>query len=277
MLGYWQPHREYQEYVEEKLSQIASIMPELVRAYERAISKLYLLDLDYLKPVVEALYSYTGAKSEYQPEIFRSLVLMIDQKVHLNNWVGTLKNNPVLRAVCGFGDEMPSTSSYYDFINRIYKLDDKPVERKFESKPKKKYAKGEKMPPKHPEIVGKLVSKIMEGRRLSHRPELKLQEIFAGVVDKSIEMGIIPEKVDVSGDGTCINTGASHYGVKTCQCKEFKCSCPRRFSDPNATWGWDSHNERYFYGYMGYFISCYNKNLKLDLPLYLRFVDMAFA
>lgn len=86
-------------------------------------------------------------------------------------------------------------------------------------------------------------------------------------------MGLIPENVDVSGDGTCIDTGASHYGRKICGCKDFKCSCPRRFSDPNATWGWDSHNACYFYGYMGYFISCYNKNLKLDLPLYLRFVE----
>jgi hypothetical protein len=27
MLGYWKPHKEYQKYVEEKLSQIASILP----------------------------------------------------------------------------------------------------------------------------------------------------------------------------------------------------------------------------------------------------------
>jgi hypothetical protein len=33
------------------------------------------------------------------------------------------------------------------------------------------------------------------------------------------------------------------------------------------------HNERYFYGYSGYFISTYNRDLKLDLPLYLRFVQ----
>ena len=81
---------------------------------------------------------------------------------------------------------------------------------------------------------------------------------FDKAVEKSLELGLI---------------GASHYGVKACECKDFKRSCPRRFSDPNATWGWDSHNAQYFYGYTGYFISCYNKNLKLDLPLYLRFVE----
>ena len=41
----------------------------------------------------------------------------------------------------------------------------------------------------------------------------------------------------------------------------------------NATWGWDSHNERWFYGYTGYFISTYNRELKADLPLYLRLVE----
>ena len=35
----------------------------------------------------------------------------------------------------------------------------------------------------------------------------------------------------------------------------------------------DSHKERYFYGYTGYFISAYNKTQKSDLPLYLRFVE----
>lgn len=111
-----------------------------------------------------------------------------------DNWVEKLRNNPVLRTICGFfGDKMPNIASYYDFINRIYELDDKPKLRSFECKPTKKYAKGEKMPPKRPDIVARLVEKIISGRRFEHRPEVTLQEIFAGVaVDKSIEMGLIP-------------------------------------------------------------------------------------
>jgi len=274
MLGNWLPHKEYQSNVIESLSCIAQTSPEPIREYKDAISKLYLLDLDCLKPIIAPLYSHTGRKAEYQPEIFRSLVLMSSVHYRLDNWVEKLQNNPVLRAICGFGDKMPQTASYYDFIDRIYPLDESPCLRSIDRKPTKKYAKGEKIPPKHPEIVGKLVAKIIDGRRFDSRPELTLQKIFArAVVDKSQGMGLIPTIVDVSGDGTCIETGASHYGVKTCECKDFKCSCPRKFSDPNATWGWDSHNACYFYGYTGYFISCYNKNRKLDLPLYLRFVE----
>jgi hypothetical protein len=254
MLGNWLTHKAYQENVVEKLRQIAMIMPEAVCEYKDEISKLYLLDLDVLKPIISPLCSHTG-RTENQPEIFRSFVLMSSLKMCPDNWVVKLRNNAVLRAICSFGDKMPNVASYYDFINRIYQLDDRPCLRTPESKPAKKYAKGEKMPPKHPEIVGKLVEKIIEGRRFDNRPELTLQEIFARVaVDKSIEMGLVPQNVDISGDGTCIDTGASHYGVKTCECNDFKCSCPRRFSDPHATWGWDSHNALYFYGYTGYFI-----------------------
>jgi hypothetical protein len=103
-----------------------------------------------------------------------------------------------------------------------------------------------------------------------------LQKIFARVaVDASVRLGLVPKSVSVSGDGTCIETGASHYGKKVCKCKKegiYICTCDRVFSDPNAIWGWDSHNERYFYGYTGYFISTYNRELKVDLPLHLRLV-----
>jgi hypothetical protein len=89
-------------------------------------------------------------------------------------------------------------------------------------------------------------------------------------------MGLIHQDIDISGDGTCIETGASRNGKKICDCVKngfYKCECDRKFSDPNATWGWDSHNERFFYGYSGYFISTYNPTVKTDLPLYLRFVE----
>jgi hypothetical protein len=149
-------------------------------------------------------------------------------------------------------------------------------------KPKLKLKKGEKLPPKRPGIVEKIVSNFLKDEErfcghLARRPERFLQKIFARVaVDKSVELGIISDSLSASGDGTCIETGASPYGKKVCNCVEngiYNCTCDRKFSDPNANWGWDSHKERSFYGHTGYFISTYNKDLKLDLPLYLRLVQ----
>jgi len=274
MLGSWRNHSDYQQFVLRKLSNMAHVSPAALFEYETEISKLYILDLDPLRRVIAPLYPPIGRSAEFQPEIFRSTVLMQHMGFAPDNWVPKLKKNFVLRTICGFDDKMPNIASYYDFINRIVKLDERPRFKNKKRKPRKKLGKGKKLPPKHPNVVARLVDQILAGRRFGNRPERVLQEIFAKVcVQKSIDMGLVPQTVSISGDGTCIETGASHFGVKTCECNDFHCDCPRRFSDPNATWGWDSHNERWFYGYTGYFISAYNKAEKLDLPLYLRLVE----
>jgi len=276
MLGPWPSHADYQQQTAAALSLMAKFDPHPLWAYEDAISKLYILNLDPLKTLVAPLYSTTGAPAKNQPGIFRSLVLMNHLEYSLDEWVKWLPKVPLLQVACGFFEGCPGIASYYDFINRIIKLDEKPRVKHKKRKPKKKYG-NKKMPPKHPGIVQKLVDRILDGRRFDSRPEHLLQEIFARVcVQPSIDLGLVPTTVSVSGDGTCVETGASPYGRSTCECREngiYKCDCPRRFSDPNAAWGWDSHKKQYFYGYMGYFISTYNRTEKLDLPLYLRFVD----
>jgi len=273
LLGSWQSHAEYQQQVVTALSEFANLNPCAIYEYQAPISKLYILDLDPLKKLLEPCYSPTGRPSVNQPEIFRSLVLMNDLGFPLNEWVPKLSNNPVLQSACGFRGNLPAIASYYDFIDRIVKLKEKPRVKPKRRKSKKKYGK-DKMPPKRPGVVNRLVEQILKGRRFNLRPERLLQEIFAKVaVQPSIDLGLVPQSLSVSGDGTCISTGAAPFGRRTCKCADFSCGCPRKFSDPNASWGWDSHNERYFYGYMGYFISTYNRTEKLDLPLYLRILD----
>ena len=272
LLGYWEPHALYQQRVAAELSAIARFNPGALYEYERSISKAYILNIDLLKPLVASCYSSTGRQSKNQPEIFRALIIMNDLGLSPERWAVKVEHNAVLRIACGFTDKLPGIASYYDFISRIFRMEEKSRYKPKKKKPKKKYGK-EKMPPKNPGIVLKLVKQILKGRRFNKRPELLLQEIFAKVcVQQSVDLGLVPKTVSISGDGTCVKTGASPYGRKTCKCVEFACNCTRKFSDPNATWGWDSHCERYFYGYTGYFISTYNSTEKLDLPLYLRFV-----
>jgi len=283
MLGYWTPHKQYVRFVVTELRELAKTRPDQIREHETAICKMLIFNLDPLEAIIAPLYPQIGRMAKRQMEIYRSFVLMKHMEVKLDNWVEKLTNNPVLRTLAGFTEwNMPQTSSYYDFINRIVSLDERPVVREFKRKPKEKFGKNVKQPPKNPNITNKLANFAINDekrflRRLSGRPGRILNQIFANVaVNASIEMGLVSQDVDISGDGTCIETGASHYGKKICECKKngiYKCDCPRKFSDPNATWGWDSSNERWFYGYTGYFISTYNKTLKTDLPLYLRFVD----
>ena len=275
MLGKWTTQNEYQKFVEENLLRISQTDPQRVFEYQDVISKLYVLNLDKLQKIMLPLYSDIGRPAELQPEIFRSFIAMPELDFTLDNWLEKLKNNEVLRVAIGVTeDSIPSASSHYDFINRIIDIDERPKIRLKKRKPTEKLGKNTKMPNKNPGVVQRLVDKILCGRRFNFHPGRHLQKIFSDVcVASSRDLGIIPDEVDVSGDGTCIQTGASHYGRKICDCPEFQCDCPRKFSDPNATWGWDSHNERYFYGYTGYFISTYNRDLNADLPLYLRLVQ----
>ncbi|MQL53757.1 hypothetical protein GFC01_16125 [Desulfofundulus thermobenzoicus] len=94
------------------------------------------------------------------------------------------------------------------------------------------------MPVKHSGIVNKLVQQVVKGRDpFPLRAERLIQEVFARcVVDRSVELGLIPDPLHLvlGGDGSSIRTGASHYGVKVCDCRKkgiFNCDCPRRHSE----------------------------------------------
>ena len=278
MLGNWQSHNDYLNFATEKLISISKNNPHSLYEYETEISKLLILNLDNLKEIISPLYSNIGRPSNFQPEIFRSFILMNTLGITLDKWILKLNHNSTLQAAIGVTeDNIPCASSHYDFINRLINIDECSRVKPKNPKPQKKLGKNVKLPNKHPKIVEKLVAKILSGRSFSFRPEKTLQTIFARVaVDSSLELGIISENLDVSGDGTCIKTGASSYGVKICDCKSkgiYNCDCGRKFSDPNATWGWDSSKEQYFYGYTGYFLSTYNSDLKVDIPLSIRIVE----
>lgn len=97
--------------------------------------------------------------------------------------------------------------------------------------------------------------------------------------------GIIPiirplyaktNKLNIAADGTIITSHTSPYGRKICSCKlniGEKCNCLRKFTDPDATWGWDSFHEKYVYGHGFHtFTAC---GSRYDLPIHLKCVSAA--
>jgi len=180
-----------------------------------------IFNLDPLIPVFASLYPPIGRPAEIQVEIFHSFVLMMHTNTPLDRWIETFSYNPVLCVIAGFTlDNLPKTSSYYDFINRIVLLDDHPNVIPPSFKPTKKLKKGEKQPPKNKYVVTKIVNRIISNenkffKRLYRRPERFLQRIFVRVaVDASIALGFVPESVSASGNGTCMRTAACSYGGK---------------------------------------------------------------
>ena len=276
MLGLWRSHAAYQKYMIEWVNREFKHNPKSIEAYESAILKMYYLNLDNIKEDFIPRFSHTGKPSNHQPELFRSFILMSHCKyASIDDWVLHASATPMLCALVGVSySEFPAASTHRDFMLRLWTTG-KPNRFKVKiAKPKGKHGK-EKLPPKNPGIIKKLVDKALDGQTFKIIPERLYQAIFMKTaVMPSAALGLLGNvnKIIASCDGTCVESNASSYGKRICSCTE-KCSCPRRFSDPIAKWGWDSYHERWFYGHTAYLLSVHNKDLMLDLPIYMRFVE----
>ena len=91
MLGNWCTHEEYQSYLLEKIFPFFESDRKYVEQYEKALSKLYILNLDSLKPLLAGYYSITGTPAKNQPELIRSFILMSELRYHsITKWVEKL-------------------------------------------------------------------------------------------------------------------------------------------------------------------------------------------
>lgn len=285
MLGNWKPHKDYQRELRFKLAYYLQIQESRLAELDRSISKLYLLNLDSLLPVIKRLYPDSGRPAKNQQGIIRSLVLMLDLGEHsITKWAPRIGGDSLLFGICGFeSSKAPSHSSYYDLLVRLWSanhkdyLSTKQKLKSFNSKPRKKLKAGQKLPPKHSGSVKRLVDIALQGKLHDFRPEKILQEFLARcVVDVSANMGLLGDinNLSVAFDGSSYYSGASHYGVKVCDCRSkgiYNCTCPRRYSDPDATWGWDSYREQWFYGSTLFNVTA--SQSPNDLPVYLRIVQ----
>ncbi|MCL6448045.1 MAG: hypothetical protein K6U04_07845 [Armatimonadetes bacterium] len=167
MLGKWRPHLEYRQYVSRELGIRWPIYLQSIVHHKDGIKKLWLLDLDELRGELGPCYALTGRPAENQPELLRSLVMMVEcREDSVDSWVERLRNDDILAIICGFlPGEIPGVGTYYDFLDRFW-LASKPGKvKKFKRKPKKKLKAGEKLPPKHPEIVKMIVKYLLRGRK----------------------------------------------------------------------------------------------------------------
>lgn len=285
MLGNWQLHKDYQESLKLKLLFHQEMQKSRLVSLDKSISKLYLLNLDNLLPIVKPLYPNFGRPTKNQQGIIRSLFLMLDlQEYSITNWAEKVKSDKLLFDICGFDTQKaPSVASYYDLLSRLWLNSHKEhVKRKikprqFHPKPRKKLKANQKLPNKRSGIVKKLVDRLIKKGLPRFRPEEILQKFLARcVVDYSSELGLLgnTSSTSVAFDGSPYYSGASHYGVKICDCKSkgiYNCKCPRRYSDPNATWGWDSYRERCFFGDTLFNVTA--SDSPNDLPIYLKIVQ----
>lgn len=275
-------HSDFQLFLKENLPSLALADPVRLLPFSPHLAKVWLLNLDPAIPFLLSRYSASGRPAKFDPvDLLRSLVLMTSLKVSgISQWVAMLKHDKVLAILSGFEPhKTPGVGTFYDFFHRFW-LEDRTIIRNrrlslrpFLAKPKDGVKAGRKLAPKHPGVVGRLVNQAAKGRSFSLRPERLIQLIFARCcVDRSVALGFVPDPMALvsSGDGSPLRTGTSPAGVKVCHCREqgiFRCSCPRRYPDPDASWGWDSYRNSFFYGYTLYELT--SADSRYELPLFV--------
>ena len=278
MLGPWRIHAKFQEQLKEKVRVLLVGEPAKVNFHAKALEKVYALNLDPLKELVEPMYSPIGRPAVNQPEIFRAMVLAVHYQISVTKLVQWLRSDEVLAIACGFEpDELPGVGNFYDLFNRLwlaevpYKVLRPPLQKK-----KKELKANEKLPPDNPETVDDLVRQILNGKSSGSGLERLLQDILAEcAVRPSAELNLLGDTFHLTfaGDGAPLATGGNARGKKVCDCKQkgiYRCSCHRYYTDANANWGWDSYHRCWFYGHTLYCLNAANSSSDLPLMLSLR-------
>lgn len=293
-------HELYQNYLLSFINSfyISKKSYRIVLKYSKEIVAFYIADLTPIFEMLRHTYKDTpwGAKPKDVIAMFRSLLLMTYLGFSsIDDWIEELRTVDILAIISGFlpwgyqptgeedylPDTIPGTGTFYDFQNRLVLADKlfhkshyrRPSKKK---KSKKKPKKGQKLNNTRPGVIDRLCKRVMNmgSSKLPDTMESRLNEILKNVfVIPSFELGIMgnPSKFNVAGDSTNVLTAASAYGKRTCDCKSRGikvCSCPRYFSDPNATWGWDSTYEYYFFGHVFHLFTA--SDSPNDLPIIIK-------
>lgn len=296
-------HSQYQNFIKISLDKFYIQTGQQITLKERSsiIIKMWSTDLTGIVPLLQSTYSKStqGAPPKDAAALLRSLTLMIYCKeTSISLWVSKLRSDPFYAILSGFtpacyfsykaegisADKIPGVGTFYDFMDRLIRKDRniyKSKLRKFKRKPRKKQKKNQKMDSSKPGVVERLVKRVLkyDNTKLPDTIESTLNTVLKDLfVIPSLSMGILgdPSKLNIAGDGTCMPTQASPYGKKVCNC-DLKpgqsCSCSRKFTDPSASWGWDSFNEQYYYGHTFHgFTAC---DSFYSLPIQIKFVSAA--
>lgn len=301
-------HRAYREFVRnwsvEHSGQPDAVAA--LRRHGQAALVLWHLDLEAARPILKQGYAANprGARPWDPVIVLRALLLSIlVRQPAINKWVRDLKASPVLRMLCGIGmdgrDGVVGVGTFYDFMHRLH---DGPLrrpcahvqqpsdrQRRRAVSPKIRQAPatddqaaaktktgrkalGKKTPA--PSATAQLCSVLKETQLQGNANDLLgrlSQLLFDVAVRVSLDKGLLgqTDALSVSGDGSPLVTGGSRHGRRHCDCpKHSRCDCARRYSDPDANIGWDSHRERFFYGHHLYEVVASSQ--KHDLPLSLR-------
>jgi hypothetical protein len=247
---------------------------EQLKPYADLILALFLIDLEVLRPRLQACYcpKPRGSPPRDPVQMLRSLLCMIvsGETLSFTIWASKLRSQPLFAILSGFAGDTPGIGTFYDFSARLFPETTDSIIRQPICKPKA----SDKAPRPRPGIVQRLVAKALtnQDKPLPPFPALPLNLLLKPVVLRSHHLGLLSScaAIDLAGDGTKFPTGARSSGRKLCDCHKrgiYRCDCPRLYTDRFASWGWDSYRECFVYGHALYELTAASSTF--DLPIFL--------
>ena len=273
LLGPIIPHVQYRQQSIEQLRELARqpAVRTLIVHHAETIAKLLDCNLDPICPILARLCAPLGRPSRDPFTLCRTTMLMNWQGfTEFEPWVDELRSHPLWATLCGFEPEqVPGASTLRDFLRRLTRAwppRSKIRKRRRSAKQRTATRRGQKLPERRTGVVDRLLD------WLPRRPprEDPLNEILASFARASADHVLIDlDHLVLVGDGTPIHSYTNPEGTRICgHGRRQKCDCSRSFADPDAAWGWDSHNEDWFWGHHFYEITA-NTGAH-ELPLFLQ-------
>lgn len=294
----WQDDTEYRISFLNQKAKFSSDQRLDLQMYRSFITKMLALKLDPTLDVLLGLYPDTGRPAKNQSQIIRSCILftfLLGKNMasfSLTAWVrSVLPNSPLFIALvgCSSPDQLPPLGSYYDFMHRLWNAPRNNFSRsallpagKNSKKPKKELGPDDKLIDPEPESHSTVALKnsILSGKELSNNPEAFLEDFFyLSAVLPSLQSGLIDaSNLTLSGDGTAVAVHASPFGHRQKGCDApancpYHSNCPRHYSDPDADWGWDSHEKVWFFGRTLYMLCSRTIAYKTEVPILMKFLS----
>lgn len=268
------PHAEYRNSVIDRLRSLGSNLVTATRLW--ALQDLAILawtaNLDTIGFILRRGYSGIGRPPRDPAAMFRAWILATSLGISSpTKWADRLSTDPVLAILCGFEPtDTPSATTFVDFMTRLTRtMRARARVHCPHRKRGKGPGKGKKRPLRRADVLARLQAQLP---RFGHGDEGPLQEILATIAAGSADRGLVDlNQLRIAGDSTVLPAAANSFGRRMCDCPPgTPCGHRRRFSDGDATWGWDSSRGIWIYGHRFYEITA--AGCAHDLPLLIRSV-----
>jgi hypothetical protein len=222
-----------------------------------------------------------GRPARPPEDLLRSLVAMVlAGYTEIQDWVQLLRAEPFYAVLSGFApDDPPGLGTFYDFQDRLCGGTPAPGVRRVKrlTAAEKRQLREEKQRPggKPSGVVARLAQVLLRGgAKAAHWQAPAVERLVNTLLERlciapAVASGLLPPQVGVSGDGMKVATFANSYGKKVCACAGRGCACPRRFTDGDASTGYDAYHERYVFGHNLYQLTAWSPDGGAELPLYL--------